>query len=405
MNPRCARPLLLRLLLPLLLIAVNCLPAAAKSGDAAFYSWPRLDPAIAPGTLLRYQPMALPPFYRARAWRILYMTRDYANRPIISSGMVVLSSYADRVPSRREIVAYAHPTTGIARKCAPTLRQKPTEAIIGLNELISGGYVVAATDYPGLGTPGPVGYLVGLGQGRAVIDSARAALQIPDVRGGARFALWGFSQGAHAVLFAADLASAYAPDLLLVGVAATAPPTDLRSLLYATIETVPGRILAAMTLWSWSAKYGASLGALVDSDVAGMVGAVASHCIDDLDGKLEALASQRPLKRRFLAHDPGRVSPWRELLEANSLSRLPAGVVALVAQGTADTIVLPETTRRLAEASCRAGSRVKYMTLQGAGHTRSAGLAVKDAMIWIADRFAGAPAPSTCRWSPRPPHD
>lgn len=405
MIPRRARPLLTGLLLPLLLLAVNCPPAAAKSGDASFYSWPRPDPAIAPGTLLRYQPMALPAFYRARAWRILYVTRDFAGRPIISSGMVVMSAYADKIPSRREIVAYAHPTTGVARKCAPTVRQKPTEAIIGLAQLIRGRYIIAASDYPGLGTPGPVGYLVGLGQGRAVIDSVRAARRIPDVRGGTRFALWGFSQGGHAALFAADQAKTYAPELSLVGVAATAPPTDLRALLYASIETVPGRILTAMTLWSWSGKYGAPLAPLVDADVAKVVRSVSSNCVDDLGGKLDVLAAQRPLKQRFLSADPGRTPPWNELLRANSMFHLPAGVAAFLAQGGADTIVRPETTHRLAEASCRAGNRVKYLALPGAGHTRSAGLAVEDAMAWIADRFAGAPAPSTCRWSPRPPHD
>ena len=167
-------------------------------------------------------PFRFPPFYRAKAWRILYATRDYAGRPVVSSGMVVLSSYASSDPAARDIVAYAHPTTGIARRCAPTLRQRPVEAILGLNELVSRGYVVAATDYPGLGTPGPVGYLVGLGQGRAVIDSARAARQIPAVGGGTRIALWGFSQGAHAVLFAAAIASTYSPELSLVGVAAVA---------------------------------------------------------------------------------------------------------------------------------------------------------------------------------------
>ena len=68
------------------------------------------------------------------------------------------------------------------------------------------GHVVAATDYPGLGTPGPVGYLVGKGQAQAVIDSVRAARQLPDVGGSGRYALWGYSQGGHAVAYASLLA-------------------------------------------------------------------------------------------------------------------------------------------------------------------------------------------------------
>ena len=31
-------------------------------------------------------------------------------------------------------------------------------------------YIVAATDYPGLGTPGPHPYLVGTSEGRAILE-------------------------------------------------------------------------------------------------------------------------------------------------------------------------------------------------------------------------------------------
>ena len=96
----------------------------------------------------------------------------------------------------------------------------------------------------------------------------RAARQIPEVGGGSRYALWGYSQGGHAALFAASIASAYAPELKLVGVAAAAPPTNLVTLLSETIGTLEGRILAAMTLASWSAKYDVPLGTLVDNKVA-----------------------------------------------------------------------------------------------------------------------------------------
>lgn len=176
-------------LLPLLMLNVNFAPAAAKPTDIDFYKWKKLDPAIQPGTLLRYRPMPLLMFYRAKAWRILYMTRDYAARPIVSSGMVVLSGYANKSPELRDTVAWAHPTPGIARKCAPSLRQSPTESIPGFNELITAGYIIAATDYPGLGTRDPIGYLVGAGQGQAAIDSIRAAKQIPEVLGSGRYAL------------------------------------------------------------------------------------------------------------------------------------------------------------------------------------------------------------------------
>ena len=248
--------------------------------------------------------------YRAKAWRILYVTRDYRLRPILSTGIVVLPDNAPRIPMERKFVAWAHPTTGIAWKCAPSLRASPVKAIGGLNDLVASGVVVAATDYPGLGTDGPVGYLVGKGQAYAMIDSVRAAKQIPGVGGGRDFALWGYSQGGHAALFAAELAARYAPELSLKGVAAIAPPTDLGTLLRANMGSVAGRILASFTLSSWSVKYGAPLDPLVDSQAAALVQEVGKSCVDDLGGKLDALAAQKGLKQDFLKQDPARVPPW-----------------------------------------------------------------------------------------------
>ncbi len=374
----------------------NVQQALARPKDTPFFEWSDLSPAIAPGTLLRYQRMSLPAFYRAKAWRILYMTRDYADRPILSSGMVVLSGYASPNPATRDIVAWAHPTTGVARKCAPSLRQSPTNSIVGFNDLIPAGYIIAATDYPGLGTPGPMGYLIGKGQGQSVIDSVRAARQIPEVGGSNRYALWGYSQGGHAALFAANMASAYAPELKLVGVAASAPPTNLVTLLSETIGTLEGRILAAMTLESWSVKYNVPLGTLVDGKVARVISAVTGNCVDDLGGKLDALAAEKPLKEKFLTYNPATQPPWSNFMTANSISKLPRGVPAFIAQGKADEIVRRDVTQQFVQTQCAAGIAIKYLTLDGMDHGGTAKASSGPAMAWIGDRFAGKTAPSSC---------
>ena len=52
--------------------------------------------------------------------------------------------------------------------------------ISGLADMLRQGYVVVATDYPGLGVPGmnhP--YLIGVSEGRAVLNSVRAARDLP----------------------------------------------------------------------------------------------------------------------------------------------------------------------------------------------------------------------------------
>lgn len=377
------------------LVAGLCASSAeAKPNPFAFYNASDAEMRGAPGALIRFESLALPSVYRAKAFRILYATRDYAGRPIASSAVVLVSDYAK---ADKRIIAWAHPTTGVARKCAPSLRSSPLESIEGVKDMIGAGYIVAATDYPGLGTPGPMGYLVGLGQARAVIDSVRATRQLLSLKGTVRYAVWGYSQGAHAALFAANIAASYAPELQLVGVAAAAPPTSLPALFDASSGSLEGRIISALTIQSWSRKYGASYNALVDPASRGVVGNVAANCVDDLGSKLDILAAQKPLEQRFFVRNPVQTPPWAGFMQQNSITGLRAGVPLFIAQGTADGLVKLPVTVGFLRATCRTGDAVKYLPLDNVGHGLVGRKSARAALAWIGDRFAGRPAPSSCR--------
>ena len=371
--------------------------AQARPSWTGFYQTTPDQIALPPGTLLKYEPMRLPPFLRAKAWRILYATRDYASRPIAASGLVVLPDYAAKSPAERTIVAWAHPTVGIARYCAPSLSKTPLGSILGMNELISSGHIIAATDYPGLGTTGPIGYLVGRGQAYAVIDAARAARQIPVVGGSNRYALWGYSQGGHAALFAAALSRVYAPELKLQGVAATAPPTDLARLLQADLGTMEGRIFASFAMGSWSRKYGVALDQIADSQALRSINTVNNSCTTDINGLLDLASAQEPLATRFLNADPTRTPPWSQIIKDNSIWSLPAGSASLILQGESDGIVRPSVTLQFVKMSCRNGARIKYSLIKTKGHAGAAPASVPEAIGWINARFQGKPAPTSCQ--------
>ena len=377
------------------LLAVFAICICAESGTSNFYDSSGLHISASPGTLLRYEPLELPFFYRAKAWRILYATRDYAGRPAASSGVVVVSEFAPPA-SERHIVAWAHPTIGTNRKCAPSLRNSPVESISGINEMITGGYIVVATDYPGLGTGGPFGLLIGKSQGQAVIDSVRAARQVPGVGGGNRYALWGYSQGGHAALFAAGMSAAYAPELSLVAVAAAAPPSDLDELLNADIRSVDGRILAAMALSSWSKAYAVPMDSLVGNDVARIVAGVNAICIDDLGGKLRVLAAQEPLAKKFLNYDPSAYQPWKGLLQLNSLRGISGSAPVFISQGADDKLVRPSVTRQFVRRLCNSGKSVTYNVVKEADHDKIARLSAASAISWIGDRFEGKILANSC---------
>jgi alpha-beta hydrolase superfamily lysophospholipase len=383
------------------LLCVAALGAAAtlqaKPVQNSFYAATEEQRQSAPGTLLKIVQIKPPAFYRAKAWKILYNTRDVFGRPILSSGVVVLSDYAPTDPSQRKIVAWAHPTTGIGRNCAPSLQGWPGSSILGLKEFVSAGYVVVATDYPGLGTIGPVGYLVGRGQGQAVLDSIRAAQKIPGISNRNDVILWGYSQGGHAVQFASHLAQSYAPELKIKGMAAVAPPTDLARLFATGSGTMEGRILTSYVLKSWSLKFGADLSAMVDRSARGWVNVVSEACINNLDGEIKAFEAQGKLKEAFLVADPLQTSPWRELIRDNSLRGFTAAMPNLVFQGSKDGVVRPDVTAVSVRNACRSGAAVKFVVLPGEGHSSSAKASVSQAVSWMQDRFAGRKAPSNCK--------
>ena len=222
-----------------------------------------VSPAAAQnGALIQTQPLYGAPD-GAAAYRILYRSTGLSGEPIVVSGMVVIPQ-GDPPPGGRPIVAWAHPTTGVAPRCAPSLARVRFQMIQGLRDMVERGYVVTATDYPGLGTPQTHPYLVGDSEGRAVLDSVRAARALPDAQAGSRFAVWGHSQGGQAALYTGLLAKGYAPDLQLVGVAAAAPATELSTLMRDDLGTSGGNNLTAMTLWSWARVYGAPIDNVVE---------------------------------------------------------------------------------------------------------------------------------------------
>ena len=99
--------------------------------------------------------------------------------------------------------------------------------------MVARGFAIVMTDYEGLGTPSMHTYVSRVAEGQAMLDAGRAAMRLPetslDPHGPVAF--WGYSQGGGAAASAAELASAYAPDLHIVGTYAGAPPADLKELL------------------------------------------------------------------------------------------------------------------------------------------------------------------------------
>ena len=384
------------------LVAVTGLLACAVAAGGfetraqdAFYRARPEEIAGAPGTLIRQEAMSGAPL-DAKSYRVLYRSTGLKGEPIAVSGVVIVPD-GPALPAGRPIVAWAHPTTGIVPHCAPSLAHFFFQQVQGLREMVERGWVVAATDYPGLGTPGPHPYLVGESEGRAVLDSVRAAQFLAGKGAVNRVALWGHSQGGQAVLYAGTLAGTYAPELEVVGAAVAAPATELGALMRADLNTSGGKNLLAMTLWSWDSVFGAPMHEIVDTDALPTVDKLANICIESPIDLRPRAAAGEVLQQHFLkVGDPTTIEPWRTLLAENTVGMPPARLPLFVAQGTADDTVDPTVTADYVKRLCANGNAVQRLLLPGVGHSMAGRDSATAAAQWMSDRFAGAPAPSDC---------
>ena len=376
-------------------LAAFVLFTVSAAAQGRFYDAPRIDALGKPGTLVRSQAMEGAPL-NAAAWRVLYRSTSFDGKPILVSGVIIVPQGAPP-PGGRPIVAWAHPTSGIVPRCAPSLALFIFQQIQGLRTMVRDGYVVAATDYPGLGTPGPHPYLVGLSEARAVIDSVRVARSMPGAGGGSRFVVWGHSQGGHAALFTGLIAKTYAPELTLLGVAAAAPASELTALMDDDLDTIAGKNITAMTLWSWQRVYGAPMDRVVDPRAMPAIDKLARECIEGPWDISTRNRTTRPLEQHFLtvAH-PADVQPWRDLLAKNTPGPLPHDLPVFLAQGLDDAVIRPAVTQDYFDKLCKNGSNARLFLMPGVGHGGAAMHSALEAVAWMTERFAGQTPPSDC---------
>ncbi|MEZ5141938.1 MAG: lipase family protein [Acidimicrobiales bacterium] len=115
-----------------------------------------------------------PPPMAARAWVVDFRSEG-ATGPTAQRAMLVVPMReppADGFP----LIVWGHPTKGSADRCAPSVQGPATIPLI--DGFVQEGYAVVAPDYEGLAAEGPHPYLVGVSEGHAMLDAARAATRV-----------------------------------------------------------------------------------------------------------------------------------------------------------------------------------------------------------------------------------
>jgi len=379
-----------------LLIAAGWWASQPLAPDA-FYTPPGNPPAQ-PGTLLRHEAFSRGVPADAQAWRILYTSTRQDGTPAVASAIVMTSRQPHRGP--RPVIAWTHGTTGVVPGCAPSLLEDPFAHVPALRQMIDQGWLYVATGYAGQGTAGPHPYLIGEGEARSALDSIRALRQMKDVQADGGTVVWGHSQGGHAALWTGIVAPVYAPDVNLLGVAALAPASDLRSLIDAIQGTPVGRVMSSYVLRSYSEAYNEvkfdhyASGATrtLAADMAGrcLAGAKALYSVAEsllAGGSIFAQPpTSGPLGRRLAENTPNRPLPQP----------------LFIAQGLADDLVLPAVQSRFARERCDAGQALEYRTYARRDHLSLVAPdspLTQDLMQWTKARFDKQPFTAACNKS------
>lgn len=358
------------------------------------------------GSLISAKPLSGAPA-QMQAWRIHYWSTAESGQLADVTGVVVAPA-GGQPGIARPVLAWTHGTWGVARQCAPSLSPSFFDSTPGTSptfftatpalDAVRNGYVVVAPDYPGLGSDGVHPYLGGVPAARSTLDAVRATRGIAAAGAGRRYALWGASQGGHAALWTAQLGRSYAPELELVGVAAAAPPTDLIANLRGGDDPSIRAFLTAFTAYSWSGYYGAPLSSLGRPQTQMIITRLAqNNCVSiDSKPKLGAIIGMVMLRKQLSGVDLGSIQPWAGIAQRNSVDPTAINVPILIGQNPADVIIAPTVTRNYARQACRAGKTVMWIDIVGKGHPTSAQDSAAPTLQWIADRFAGRPAPNGC---------
>lgn len=362
----------------------------------SFYDPPSPLPADPPGHVIRYQKMDnvdVP--HGGTAYRVLYLTQTPEQQPALSSGMVFVPQ-THAPAGGRKVIAWAHGTLGLGDECAPS--RSYTNPLNDMQFWLEGamerGYVVTATDYAGVGTPGDTYYLIGKSEAYDVINMVRAAREIPEAGAGSEFIAWGHSQGGHSALFTAQETASYAPELNLRGVAAAAPAAELRPLFAQQYDQTVSWAIGPDVAVSWPNVYPelnteAVLSGAAKRDYKRLAG----KCIEQ---QVTGLAIRRLLKEKFFDQNPTQKPPWALAISEQTPDLSKIQVPMYIAQGLSDVVVPPNTTALLAQKACQAGKTLEMNWMGKMNHRLAAVTAGPSALAWMQDRFNAQTAPSSC---------
>ncbi|MEE2769362.1 MAG: alpha/beta fold hydrolase [Actinomycetota bacterium] len=325
-------------------------------------------------------------------FRITYESESIFGEPIEVTGLVVAPDLSATEP--RPVLSVAHGTVGLADQCAPSKQQIPSSLLGMIEPFINAGWVVVASDYEGLGSPGLHQYIVGESEARGVFDIVRAARSISGLGATGPLVVWGHSQGGHAAMHAGQRWTDLAPELDLVGVAAGAPPSQF-PFLNEFLRNGPFQGYLVMVGASWSATY-------PELDFEKFVNPEYLPLLEELEkgctGHIFAVFNPIPYDEFLSVDDILAIPEWNARMMENDPGQSPTQVPTVILHGTNDEQIPFIASQLLLGQQCAFDSHppIELKEYPETNHGTSVAAYWNDLFDWSTDRINGEGAVDQC---------
>jgi hypothetical protein len=393
-------------------------PACTASANDIYTSPPVV--LGAPGTLIACRSVTLsqvPGGISMRAYQVQYVSRNAQDQPVAVSGTVAVPTAAWTGGGTRPVVAFNPGTLGLGPQCAfsKQLAGAQQDMYEGdqIAALLRAGYAVAATDGQGYLNGQVHPYVVAMPAGRSLLDIARTSFQIPgeSLSPTTKVGIWGYSEGGFSSMWAAQLASSYAPELQVAGAAGGGVPGDLKLVaaqlnggLFAGFMTdaVIGLSAAHPALPFDSLMNDEGKRAVAQAKQLCLIGTLGSFLFANLSNYTQDKLSLDQLYN--VRGSDGR--SWGEVVDAQKLgvgiggpfsnARYKINFPVLQYRGAFEEIINTQATDNTRAAFCRAGVNTTWDAGYPGEHLTTDNLAIGNVVNWLGDRFRGLPTFGNC---------
>lgn len=386
-------------------------PPAIPEFDAGFYLPPKAKyQNLQPGELIAARRVNLATYsllpLNVDSWQISYRSNNTRGEAIPAVATVIKPK-GPRTSRTTRVLSYQIAEDGTALYCSPSYQLRMgsipsnitgssdvnAEGLL-INSAVAAGWTLVIPDHQGPDSA----YAAGPLAGRITLDGIRAAQQFRPLRvtHDAKITMTGYSGGAIATGWAAELHKSYAPELNIVGAAMGGVPADISDLLTnANGNLTSGLIMGGMI---GVAREYPELERFMHKKLNPLGQALVASKNPMCLTYHAAIAPFINIKGLFnVPGDPMRAPTARKVLDQLRMGRTTPDFPMLITQSVMDEIVpVGQVDRTVRQYCSRPGARIEYVRDHFSEHVTLAALSFPSSAVWLNDRFNGKPVQNRC---------